>query len=224
MKEITLIPTSHIADQSLRAVRKAIEEKKPECVAVELDINRYYGMKTESTVSGGEMLKRFGIMNYLIYSLMKGLQKYLGDKVGILPGSEMMRAVDIASQHKIKVAFIDRDIGVTFMRMSRIPVWEKLKMLWLLVKGSLGLIFSKIYKGKYTLDLTKTPPEDIVNEAMELLEKQLPGIYRVLVKERDAYMAARIKELMKEFGNIVVVIGAGHNKGISRILNHSSSA
>lgn len=218
MKEITIVPTSHVADQSLKDVRKAIEENKPDCVAVELDLNRYYAMKTEESVSNTEMIKTFGAMNFIIYWFMKKLQKYLGNKVGIIPGSEMMKAVEIASEHKIKVAFIDRDITLTFMRMSRIPKTEKLKMIWLLIKGSLGILFSKIYKGKYTLDLTKTPPKEIINEAMALLKKELPAFYKIFVTERDKYMISSIKNLSKEFDNVVVVIGAGHYEGIMKKL------
>ena len=223
MKEITIVPTSHIADQSVKSVRKAIEEKKPDCIAVELDINRYYSMKTEESVSNNDMIKAFGPMNFIIYWLMRKLQRYLGGKVGIIPGSEMIKAVDIASENKIKVAFIDRDIGLTFFRMTKIPRLEKLKMIWLLVKGSLGLLLSKIYKGKYTLDLTKTPPKEMVEEAMELLKKELPNIYRVLVSERDKIMTAKIKSLMKEFDNIVVVVGAGHYEGIKKRLSTKTS-
>jgi pheromone shutdown-related protein TraB len=223
MKEITLVPTSHIAEQSLKSVQKAIEEKKPPCIAVELDINRYYAMKTEQQVSGIEMLRSFGPVNYIIYFLMKKIQTSLGDKVGVLPGSEMVRAVDIASENRIKVAFIDRDIGITFLRLSKIPFSEKLNMIWFLIKGSLGLLFSKIYKGKYTFDLTKNPSEDLVNEAMAVMKKELPGIYKVLVTERDTYMANRIKSLLKEFDNIVIVTGAGHYKGIKKKLSSETS-
>jgi len=218
MKEVTLVPTSHIAAQSLKAVKKAIEESKPECIAVELDMNRYYAMKTEETATNREMLRSFGAMNFMIFWLMKSIQGYLGGKVGIMPGAEMVKAVDLASEYRIKVAFIDRNIALTFQRMSDIPKKEKLKMFWFLIKGSLGLLFSKIYKGKYSFDLTKTPPKELVNEAMSMLREELPTMYKVLVSERDAHMARRIRELLTEFDNMVVVIGAGHYDGIRKRL------
>ena len=218
MKEVTLVPTSHVANQSLAAVRRAIEENSPDCVAVELDINRYYAMKTHETATSGEMIKVFGTINFLIYHVMKGLQKNLGGRTGIIPGSEMTGAVEVAAEHKIKVAFIDRDIAATFARLSAIPRRQKLKMLWFLLKGSLGLLFSKIYKGKYSFDLSKTPSSELVKEAMSLLKRELPDIYRILVTERDAYMTARIRSLLRDFDNIVVVIGAGHREGIEKRL------
>ena len=53
---------------------------------------------------------------------------------------------------------------------------------------------------------------------MDLLKKELPGIYKVLVAERDVYMSKRIKALAREFDKIVVVIGAGHYDGIKKLL------
>jgi pheromone shutdown-related protein TraB len=218
MGEVILVPTSHVATQSLRAVRKTIEDKRPDCVAVELDINRYYAMKNEKAASAMEIIKAFGIINFLVYTLMKDLQKSLGEKTGIIPGSEMVGAVDIASENKIKVAFIDRDISLTFMRMSRIPWSERLKLVWFLVKGGLAIMFSKIYKGKYTFDLAKLPEKRMVDEAMALLRSEFPNIYRILVSERDEIMAAKVRTLTKEFERIVVVVGAGHYEGIMKKL------
>jgi pheromone shutdown-related protein TraB len=218
MKEVILVPTSHVASQSLKAVRKTIEEKKPDCVAVELDINRYYAMKNEKTASGREVIRAFGLMNFLVYWLMKNLQKSLGEKTGIIPGSEMVGAVDIASENHIKVAFIDRDIGLTFARMSRIPWSERLKLAWFLVKGFLAIIFSKIYKGKHVFDLSKVPPKQVIDEAMALLRREFPNIHRVLVSERDEIMASKIINLTKEFDCIVVVAGAGHYDGLRKRL------
>ncbi len=43
-KNLTIIGTSHIAKQSLDEVKKAIEEEKPEIVALELDKKRLYAL------------------------------------------------------------------------------------------------------------------------------------------------------------------------------------
>ncbi|MCK5474695.1 MAG: TraB/GumN family protein, partial [Candidatus Aenigmarchaeota archaeon] len=44
---IYLVGTSHIAKESLSKVKKAIEGKKPNCVAVELDYVRFHALKNK---------------------------------------------------------------------------------------------------------------------------------------------------------------------------------
>jgi len=38
---IILIPTSHIAEESIQKIKEVIEKTKPDCVAIELDEKRY---------------------------------------------------------------------------------------------------------------------------------------------------------------------------------------
>ncbi len=49
MNKIILVGTSHIAKQSIRRVKKAIEENKPDIVAVELDSKRFYSIIAKKT-------------------------------------------------------------------------------------------------------------------------------------------------------------------------------
>jgi len=45
-----------------------------------------------------------------------------------------------------------------------------------------------------------------------------PKAYDVLVTERDAYMAHMLQDINDE--NVVVVVGAGHKRGISEYMDH----
>ena len=45
MAKITIVPTSHIASQSIRMIQKAVEKENPDCIAVELDENRLRALK-----------------------------------------------------------------------------------------------------------------------------------------------------------------------------------
>ena len=49
---IYIVGTSHVAGESVSKVKKAIAEKKPGCVAVELDMNRYMALKTREKRKG----------------------------------------------------------------------------------------------------------------------------------------------------------------------------
>ncbi|MCK4497029.1 MAG: TraB/GumN family protein [Candidatus Aenigmarchaeota archaeon] len=219
MKKIILVPTSHVAKQSLKKVKEVIEKEKPDCVAVELDMNRYSAMKEQEKTSSLEALKTLGFMTFLLYWVLKKLQSWLGKKLGILPGSEMIQAVDVARKAGIKVALIDRDMRITFLRVKSISWKEKMKLLLFLFKGlTIDYLLLKIRKDGKAIDLDKVPPKELIEQAMEMMKKEFPQLYRVLVKERDEFMASRLKDMSSKFEKIVAVTGAGHTNGLQKLL------
>lgn len=219
MKKIILVPTSHVAKQSLEKVKEVIEKEKPDCVAVELDMNRYSAMKEQEKTSSLEALKTLGFMTFLLYWVLKKLQSWLGKKLGILPGSEMIQAVDVARKAGIKVALIDRDMRITLLRVKSISWKEKMKLLLFLFKGlTIDYFLLKIRKDGKAIDLNKVPPKELIEQAMEMMKKEFPQLYRVLVKERDEFMASRLKDMSSKFEKIVAVTGAGHTNGLQELL------
>jgi pheromone shutdown protein TraB len=219
MRKVILVPTSHIAEQSIREARKVIKEEKPDCVAVELDTDRYYSIKAEKSATNMELLKGLGFSTFLMYFVMKKIQTFLGNKVGILPGMDMVNAVDIASEKMIMVAFIDRDIRLTFLKLKDIPRREKFKLIWFVLKGIVaGPVLSKLGSKTYSIDLSKVPEKEIVNEAMAVMKSEFPYMYKVLVSERDRIMTGKLRELSKHHGKVVAFVGAGHYPGMKKLL------
>jgi pheromone shutdown protein TraB len=53
---------------------------------------------------------------------------------------------------------------------------------------------------------------------MGTLQKKFPGISKILIQERDAYIAKRVISLLKKFPDkkICVVLGLGHLDGVRR--------
>jgi pheromone shutdown-related protein TraB len=216
MPEIIIVPTSHIARESLENVRKAVEKHKPGCIALELDINRYYALRSQEGGSPLGMVKDFGVFAFLVYWVLKKFQKYFGGKTGILPGSEMLAGIEAARESGIPCAFIDQPIEITFSRIREIPLSEKLGLFWLLIKAISGLAYP--FGKKVEIDLSKVPPKELIDQAMDQFRKELPGFYRILVEERNKVMARNLKELGRKFEKIVCVIGAGHEKGMKKLL------
>jgi pheromone shutdown-related protein TraB len=216
MPEIILVPTSHVARESLDQVKKTIENEKPDCVAVELDINRYHYLREQGDGSPIEMMRFLGLPTFLIYWILKKFQDYFGKKTGILPGSEMMGAIGMAKEKGISIVLIDQPIEITLAKIMKIPLSEKLMLLKLLIMGVLGLAIP--FGKKHKFDLNRVPPKEVIREAMSFLRKELPGFYRVLVSERNAVMAKNLKEVSKKFDRIVCVVGAGHEEGIKKLL------
>ena len=210
---IDIVGTAHISQESVEEVARRIEEVKPAVVAVELDEFRLRGMKEQRDIPIVELIKKNNATVALVNILLSFLQRRLGAEVGVKPGKEMLVAMDVAKRIGAEVALIDRDIRITMRRaLAEMSLKEKLTI-------AKELIFSFFMSG-----------EDIKREICEVKEKEnlikiithlqefSPNIYRILVKERDAYMAAKLLELERRYGSVVAVVGAGHKPGIEHYL------
>ncbi len=227
MKKVIIVPTSHIAEQSIRKIKEVIEKEKPDCIAVELDAIRYKALKEEQKGSSLASIKDMGFATYLIFFLLKYLQKKLGGMVGIVPGSDMLAAVDSAKENKINVAFIDLDIRMTAYKFkTEIPFREKLKMIKYVIATTFLITFGKYLpfrKSEKGIDLTKVPEKDFIKEAMNIFKGQFPKLYKILLTDRNKFMAKNILSIIGHFDTLVVVIGAGHEEGIREILTKKSN-
>lgn len=216
MAELIIVPTSHVAGQSVANVKHAIERENPDCVAVELDISRYHYLRERRGESPFTIMRTMGVSAFLVYMLLKRFQNYFGRKTGILPGSEMREAVEKAKEMGLAVAFVDQPIQITLLKIRTIPLREKMKLLWLLAKSVLGIVWP--WGKGVEIDLNRVPSKGIIDYSMNYFRKELPNFYRVLVSERDEVMARNLKELSKKFNKIVCVIGAGHETGMKNLL------
>lgn len=210
---VYIIGTSHIARESVEKVKKAINEKKPECIAVELDSNRYYAMLYRQK---GDV--RLPFLQKAILVLMQKMQENLSKQTNIFPGQEMLSAVEFATMNGVRVAFIDQDINYTVKRlMKKLGFFGKLKFILYLIPAFMGIPI----KGVSVIadfDLNKVPDEELIGRALIEMKREFPAIYEVLIDERNRHMARNIKKLQEQFGTIVVVVGAGHVNGLKKLL------
>ena len=77
-KQLTLIGTSHIAEQSIQEVRSAVEAEKPGIIAIELDKKRLAGLldKSHKRLKLKEIF-RLGVKAYLFILIASYIQKKL---------------------------------------------------------------------------------------------------------------------------------------------------
>jgi len=226
MQNIIIVGTSHIAKESVQNVKKTIKDRKPDIVAVELDIKRYYGLlqKQKPKISIYN-LPRVGFKGFLFAFLGSWASKKLGKMVGVEPGDEMKAAIKLAKKNKIKLALIDRDIEVTLSRFSKALTWKEK---WQFIKDIFnGIFFKNKQIKKYGLnefDLSKVPSTVLIEKLMKMMKEKYPSIYMVLVEERNKYMAKKLQEILMKNpdATIVAVVGAGHVKGMHDILSAPS--
>lgn len=198
---IELRGTSHVASRDLDRIRAVVDEVDPDVVALELDRNRLSAL-----LSGEREAARDPFLR-----LMQWVQDLLGKRAGAAPGSDMLAAFRAAEAHGLDVALIDRDIGETVRRLKHLPRLEKVKFAGFLLLAPLLLRAEP-------LDLEDVPEQAMVDEMLVRLEVSFPGLYDVLVEERNDVMADRLRVLEQEYGEVLAFVGAAHVPGLAERL------
>lgn len=214
-KNLIIIGTSHIASESLDEVKKVIETEKPDIVALELDQKRLGALlsKKRGKLKWAD-IKKIGIKGYLFSLIGAYVEKKLGSKVGVSPGSEMLSAFKLANTAKTKVALVDQDIEITLRRFSDTLTWREK---WNFVADVFkGLIFRKPV---IDFDLSTVPSGKVINKLMKQVKKRYPNIYKVLVVERNKVMARNLAAIQFKYpeSKIIAVVGAGHEEAILKL-------
>ena len=216
-RKIVLVGTAHISRGSIELVEKTIAKEKPDCVGVELDAQRYEQLKNQrkwKETNIMDVIKSGRIYLLLVNLLLANLQRRLGTKIGVKPGSEMLAAIRIAEKKKIPVVLLDRDVKITLRRaFDLMSLWEKMKLGFGIVVGLFSGVEEKITKE--TIEELKN--KDVITKLMEELSHEAPTIKKVLVDERDLYIANKILDARGR--KIVAVVGAGHLQGIKKFLD-----
>jgi pheromone shutdown-related protein TraB len=216
-EKLNIIGTAHVSKESIEEVQKAIITDNPDVVAVELDLNRYQNMMAEKNgeekqdVNIREVIKGDKLGIFLVSMFLSYLQRKIGDDLGVKPGSEMLAAIETAEEIGARVALIDRDISLTLQRaINQMSILEKARFVW----GIIASFFSK----EEIEDIESIKDGDTLNEVMGYFKEMSPKAYDVLVTERDAYMAHMLQDIEAE--SVIVVVGAGHKKGITEYMEH----
>jgi pheromone shutdown-related protein TraB len=214
--EVIIVGTAHVSEKSVQEVTKAIEETRPDIVAVELCPARYRaitGQEEEKEIKISELLSGSKLYFFLVQMFLAYIQKKIGDEMGVKPGSEMLAAIESAKKIGARVALVDRDIGITIQRFwSAMGFLDKVRLIWSLIPAAFGW-------GEEEIDIDSITQDDIVSQMISEFRKISPGAANVLVDERDAYIARNLFQLSKE-GRVLAVVGAGHKEGISTHLAH----
>jgi pheromone shutdown-related protein TraB len=213
-KEIFLIGTAHVSKESVDLVMDVIKRENPDVVAVELDEQRYDALVNKKKWDETEIhrvIKEGKTHLFLLQLLLTNFQRKIGDEFGVKPGSEMLKAIELANERGIRIALVDRDIRITLKRaLNRMSLREKLSLIY----GFLSGVFEE---EKIEEDiLEKLKDKDVMTEMMEELAREIPSVKDVLIDERDMYIANKITK--SDGKKIVAVVGAGHVEGIKDII------
>lgn len=216
-REIVLVGTAHISKVSKELVKTTIEEETPDTVCVELDEGRLKSIKDPDRWKNTDLktvIKTKQLATLIANLVLGSYQKRMGAQTGVKPGAELKEAVDTAEEKNIPVVLADRDIKITLKRTWACTPWyRKISLLG----GLFGSIFDKTEVNEE--DLAKIKEQDALNGMMQEFGKTFPEVKRVLIDERDQFLASRIKNAPGQ--KVVAVVGAGHMRGIASIIEEN---
>jgi len=209
-KEVIVVGTAHVSQSSVDEVRSAIREYRPDEIAIELCTGRFEVLRNPRGWQEMDIIKviKEKKTSFLFANLvMASFQKRIGERFGVTPGDEMRAAVEEAESAGVPLALVDRPVQLTLQRAWKsLGAWEKTK-----------LMFSSLFSILAVEDIKEDEIErlkekDILTSTIEDVARQAPTIKRVLIDERDAYMARKIADLKGK--RVLAVVGAGHMGGL----------
>jgi len=210
---LRILGTAHVATASVEAVRHHIAEYQPDIVAVELCKSRHDALTSDRRLDKEGLLKvvkEGKAPLVLIQSLLAAEQRKLGLDEGQQPGAELIAAVEEAKAAGLEVALVDRDIQVTLRR-----AWKNMRFIekFRVLKSLLGQDEEEEVPDVNAL----LDDSDLLSSLMEELRGFSPGAGKVLIDERDEYLATKISALNSD-KKVLAVVGAGHLAGIEEYL------
>ncbi len=215
---ITILGTAHVSKASAEMVQELIATGKFDAIAVELCPSRHKAIVNPELIAQMDLFQviKRGQASMVAASLALGaFQQRMAEQLGIEPGAEMRVAIKDATEAGLPVLLIDREIGITLKRIYRnVPWWKRFGIFG-------GLLASIISQEKVSAaEIERLKEGDVLESTFSQFSEDEKDLFKPLISERDEYMSAHLLKESKEnnYQHILAIIGAGHLKGITQLL------
>lgn len=200
---MTIIGTGHVFNIS-EPIMFIVKHIWPDCVLVELDTKRAGESKDTEPNDPEEDL--------WLYRHTVRYQAKMAGKQKTRVGNELLTAAQMGRLLEAEVGFIDVDARKYMNRAwAEMSAAERFRYRLSTIRDTLG--------GQK--EVRRSVEEYSANEdrTMAVMRKRYPTLMRVLIDERNEYMAQQIRSYVGRYKEIVVVVGDAHVEGISSILS-----
>ncbi len=210
-REIVLIGTAHVSRESTELVRRVIEAAQPDGVCIELDAGRYEALSKPQRFEQldlRQILRNRQVPTLFANLLLAAFQHSLGMQLGVRPGAELLEGARTAEALGKPFYLCDREVRITLRRAwAALSWWKKSEMVSTLAAS----LFARPEMSED--DLRELRERDVMTQLLAELAKEFPGLKAVLIDERDAYLAEKIRQAPG--AKLVAVVGAGHVAGLA---------
>jgi pheromone shutdown-related protein TraB len=209
-KQVYLVGTAHLSSQSADEVAEVIENVRPDAVCVELCESRFQAITRPDSwreMDIIQIVRKKQATALLAHMILASFQRRMGDRLGIKPGAEMVRAIEAADKTGAELVLADRSIQVTLLRTWRkLGWWDKMKL-------ATHLIFSMVVTPELDeKEVEALKSQDVLSQVMEAFSSAFPRAKVTLIDERDVYLCEKIRTAPGK--SVVAVVGAGHVEGM----------
>jgi len=143
---------------------------------------------------------------------MAKFQRDLAEQYGSEAGSEMLAAAEAAAEVGARVELIDTDAATTFTRMMKaMSLREKV----LMAVGVVMALFTRKSTVEKELDRFTSDEDGFMAE----IQKAYPSVVKVLIDERNDFMANKLRGISVSSPTTVAVLGDGHVSGMTRAIS-----
>lgn len=201
-RPILLLGAAHVVDLEA-PLRKVLEERTLDGVAIELDADRAAALFSHDSPgrspAGAPLFAR----------IWGRVQRRLGAEIGGgEPGAEMKVAAELAKERQLPLFLIDDPIRATLMELVRtMPFKERVTLL----VSAVAALFIPARLVEREMDRYADEPAAYTEE----LRKASPTLARVLLDDRNEHMADRLATLRAQgYGRMAVVVGDAHLDGL----------
>ncbi|KAJ8603210.1 hypothetical protein CTAYLR_003828 [Chrysophaeum taylorii] len=196
--DVYIVGTAHVSNASAQVVASTIDRVQPDLIAVELDAKRLARATTKPRGVGG----------FVLSLVLRALYRAF-DILGYNSGAEFQVALDKARNYRIPVLLADRDIDVTFQRVS-----EALKAIDPAKLDEIETPFFVEDSLTASIELMKTRQN--VRAIVGQLKDLAPELYEAILVERDDVIASNLIAAINDARPraVVAVVGMAHEDGI----------
>ena len=228
---IFFLGTMHFGKESAKIVIDSISSLNLDCVMIELDEIRYQNLlnesetiennlnteKEEKKVINSDQNHTPGSNNEEFFDFLIEIQQKLGKMLGLIPGIEMLAAINAVKQQEIKIKLIDQSILNTFQRMEELQKEIRIEQSDIIENFKKEQLFEN--KSEIQELFTELKKPGFIDDLIQEFKKNYPNLTNVLISERNEYMANKIFDYIKKNPNhrILIIVGAGHLKELIQI-------
>lgn len=194
---VVVVGTAHVSPSSVAEVEATLRARRPAKVLVELDPRRLEALRDPEAwrkTDIVQVIKQGKQHLFLLQLYLASVQAKMGRETGVPPGTELLRAVQVADEIGAEVVLIDRDISITLKRgFAALTLPRRLRLFWNLWMDLLTPASADAAKptAQSIEAMLKT---DAITQMTEEFARFAPDIKHSLIDERDAYMASHIAE------------------------------
>ncbi len=219
----TLLGTAHVSQASVDAVEAALASGRYDTIAVELDSQRHRALTDPDALSKLDLFQilREGKTGLVAANLaLAAYQRRLAEQLKVEPGAELKAAAVGAEARGLRLALVDRDVGITLRRaFGALGFWGRTKLI-------AGLGASLLADESVEEDeIERLKKGDFLEASFGEFAAGSPPLFRAVIAERDQFMANRLRQVGAEGGReVLAVVGAGHLKGLAEHLRENQDA